>query len=46
MCGKPRGTGTLLDAKPKPPAPVVPQEMWAAFAERYRCPACADAEPK
>jgi len=46
-CGKARGTGTLLDLTPEPPAAALEQgaalETWQAFAVRYRCPACAGA---
>jgi hypothetical protein len=46
-CGKPAGTGTLLDFQPDvPPAARdlgFPLRDWQAFAERYLCPACADA---
>ena len=46
-CGKPPGTGTLLDFQPDlPPAGRelgVPVEDWRTFAARYLCPVCATA---
>jgi hypothetical protein len=44
-CGKPPGTGTLLDIKLLPPARVrasgMSDDAWREFAVRYSCPACA-----
>lgn len=43
-CGKPAGTGTLLDFSPDPPRRAqemgVLREVWERFARRYRCPMC------
>ena len=43
-CGKPLGTGTLLDFQPEPPPATVAigmtQPAWQAFARRYLCPIC------
>jgi len=44
-CGQPQGTGTLLDFAPEPPLEGFPPDIWREFAERYRCPPCADALP-
>ena len=45
-CGKPAGTGTLLDFRPHPVEPYhqVPEMVayWREFAVKYRCPACAE----
>lgn len=65
-CGRPLGTGTLLDHSPTMPrgeslmggeVVTVPgmeasewflladRDSWPEFAGRYRCPACAEAQP-
>lgn len=44
-CGKPLGTGTLLDFAPAVPAAGAavgfPLDDWQRFAASYRCPQCA-----
>ena len=43
-CGRPTGTGTLLDYSPEPPAGApegTSADAWARFALRYRCPVCS-----
>lgn len=44
-CGRPLGTGTLLDCRPDVPERArelgIPRWRWEQFARRYRCPICA-----
>jgi hypothetical protein len=49
-CGRPLGTGLLIDIAPNPPDRVLMMRMsvvqWREFAARYRCPNCAACVPE